>query len=145
MEEKMTQYLKSIGITEIVEKRVNELLTQVENITKEKAVDIIVLEYVNEDGMKIYEALRIWTDNFKMMISNFLTDSEFVISPIYEKMRRIEISAKDFDYIESSTNSRIFIVGISLYNMHAPMKGSGINCEYIMEAFHKYFVPCVHT
>lgn len=142
MEEKMTQYLKSIGITEVIEKRVNELLTQVENLTKEKAVDILVNEYVNEEGMKIYEHLRVWTDNYKMIIPNFLTESQFNISPIDEYLSMIKVTARDFDFITPSTTSRIFIEGRPIQpDVHIRMKGSGTNCKHVIEMFRKYFVP----
>jgi len=145
MEETMAQYLKSIGITEIVEKRVNELLTQVETLTKEKAVDILIIDYVNEEGMKNYEDLRVWTDNYKLYISNFLTESIIIMSPINEYLSAVKISAKDFDFITLSTASRIFIEGKTIFDKIVPLKGSGINCKYIMQMFHKYIVPCVRS
>lgn len=141
MEEKMTQYLKSIGITEIVEKRVIDLIEQVENTTMEKAVDILVVDYVNEEGMRIYEKLRVWTESFKIIIGNFLTESQINISSKDERIVSVEINARDFDFKVPTTISRIFIVGHVENDYTVPMKGSGINCAHVMEMYRKYFVP----
>lgn len=143
MEEKKNEYLKSIGISEIVNKRINELIEQVENLSKEKVVDILVTDYVNEDGMRIYENLRVWTDSFKIIIVDFLTESKINLSPKNELLAVVQITAKDFDFLEPSTNSRLYIAAKTYFDNNVPLKGSGINCAKVMEMYHKYIAPYV--
>ena len=80
MKPEMEEYLESIGITQPIKDRIGLLLDNSKLLTDEEVVDIFITEYLMEDGTRHYENFRAWTDNYKILVENFRTESEFVIS-----------------------------------------------------------------
>jgi hypothetical protein len=139
----MHEYLVSIGIREPIEQRVNEILNKINALFSNiEILDVAVNDYIKEDMTRIYDSIRFYSKDFTIRV-NGLTEPEyhFIIAPSIKDIDLIKIESKNFDFIKANEKSRLMITAQYPNRIINDLKGSGTNCDHLMEIYRKYILP----
>lgn len=141
MEENMLAYLKELGTTQIEIDRVGEVLEGFRVLYLEPIDDIMVTDYVNEDGARILENLWFMSPSFLMEAKLFLSQDDYDITPYKNIVKYIDVKKENFDLRKASAKSRMKVFFLVGTHNNGELKGSQINCEYMCRFVEKYLIP----
>lgn len=130
MKQKFTNYLKQIKVPTPIVERVSTIVSNYSSLCPENILDILVSEYQNNQGERVYESLYLFSDNFLMEAKSFTitaTDDFDILS--IKDLIYIDVKKRNFDFITATEESRISVE----YNSTIPgtLKASGKNCEFL--------------
>ena len=141
MEEKFINYLKSIGITETLHEKIEEIYKFYKDICPDEITDIFVTEYVKEDGSREYQNLWFFSPKYCMEAKLFVTQDDFDIAPIGNRIERWGIKKQDYDFKKVTEKSRFYLNFITDSNTRAAFQASKKNCDYLKNIFLQYVLP----
>ena len=142
MNEKLKRYLDSIGLK-------GELFVKVENAYRFfteylecEIEDIFVSEYINKEGVREYENIWFFNDDYCYEAKHFIMQEDFDSCVIKNNIDYFSIKKSNFDIISNLTadNSRMNLE-FRLKNsmVVGDMKASKSNCEQLAIIVKKYF------
>lgn len=141
MNQEITNYLKSLGMGEILIEKIGTYYNNFYRIYGETMDDAVISEYINEDGQRQYESLFFFSENHVFEVSNFLlAESKMWISCLNGNISYLGFTHKDFDYIAPTASSRLNVdtkwkQGTSFI---LNIKASGNNCLHLLNIVQKY-------
>ena len=143
MKEEFTEYLLGLGMTQPLVNRVEELIGVYRRLTIYEVEDIYVSEYMKKDGRREYEDLRIYSTDCYGLYREFLINDTIILSH-YTSINNVTIDRDNYDFSEAETNSKVTIFSV-FYSTEATMimKATGLNCNKIIQIFHKYIKPYI--
>ncbi|MGD0856150.1 MAG: hypothetical protein ABSA18_10150 [Dehalococcoidia bacterium] len=134
-------YLDSIGMTNVLIKRVEAIYDFYNNVASVEIADIFVTDFIKEDGSREYESVWFFSPSYAMEAKSFISKDEFDISPIRKRITYWSIVKQDYDFLEATDKSRLQI-SFSLHEMTTgDLKASKENCNYLKGIFQKYVLP----
>jgi len=141
MKEQFSNYLASIGIKDLFYRRVEEICLLLGNLLDEEILDIFVSDYVQEDGTRIYDNLRLFTARGLIEADRFLTHDEFFFSDT-RKCSPIawELKTRDYDFQQATVKSRMSLRVAFTSDIRCEFKASQENCDFLRSLLVKYFV-----
>jgi hypothetical protein len=146
MKKDFTDYLESIGITDPIIKRIEEICQFHERILteglKEEIVDIFVTDYILKDGTRQYENLWLFSKNYVMEAKLFIKQDDFDISPYVKLIDYLAIKKESYDFIKFNEKSKLYIEYVSKTNS-GEFKATKENCDYLRNIYLKYMLPNV--
>ena len=77
MKDEFLKYLKSIGMEKSLINRIDQVCSNLESLARREIDDIFVTDYVREDGIRVYENLRIFTEGYIVEADQFQSDNSF--------------------------------------------------------------------
>jgi hypothetical protein len=145
MKKEFEDYLRSVGITDALLPRIEFQLKNIETITQESIEQIIVSEYIQEDGSKYYESLRTFTRSLCVNLHNFLQNENYAIWNLARFFSTsdatIMIRVENFDFKTSLPSSRlVFECWRENPEFTITMKTSGHNCKHFVD---NIFLKCI--
>lgn len=147
MKNEFIKYLKSIGITEALHERIKMIFgfytstNEYAAICRDEITDIFITDYIKEDGSREYANLWFFSPKYCMEAKLFITQDDFDIAPIRNRVVHWEIKKKDYDFKKATEKSRLYL-GLSFdTGMKAEFKASKENCDYFRKIFLRYIVP----
>ena len=94
MREEFIEYLKSVGITEPLYKKIETVYEFYREICPDEITDIFVTDYITEDGSREYEHLCFFSEKFFMDAKQFITKDDLSINPIKKRLYHLHIEKK---------------------------------------------------
>ena len=143
MKTEFTEYLQSLGFTDILLPRCNELFRMLSDIADEEILDIFVSEYFEEDGSRYYEDFRVFTKTYCLVGVNFLHEERLAIWKYENRYENINLRSTNYNFKEATalSNLAIHCTRESLQEASLILKSSRENCDHLYYIFKKYLKP----
>jgi hypothetical protein len=142
MKAEMINYCKSIGLTEPFLKRMDEHYEMVIEVIKEEPVEVLIEDYVNEEGTRTYTDATFMSEHYVVAINQFLTSNKMLLHDAKQKIEGIYISKQDYDFKKATEQSRLNLeVIFRASNMRGNFKASKENCDFLWKITRDYFFP----
>lgn len=143
MRSEFANYLKVIGMTDVLIKRVGEVYDFFQSICPEEITDVFVTDFLREEGNRDYESLWFFSKGYVMESKNFVTKDEFDMTPLLKNIYYWLIEKQDYNFLKATEKSRLrikvnFNPGLG---MSGDLKASKENCDYLKDIFRKHFLP----
>jgi len=142
MKGEFIEYLKSLGMTEILQQRVSSIYDFFQQVCPEPIIDIFVNDYVKEDGSREYESLWFFSKSYVMSTSpEFATSDKFDMANSRKKVVYWIIEKRDYDFKKATEKSRLNLkYTVCPIEMQCELKASKENCDYLRKIFHTYIL-----
>lgn len=143
MKEEFIEYLKSIGITEILQKRIATIYEVFQKTCPDEISDIFVTDYIKDDASREYENLWFFSEKYLMEAKQFATRDDFDIMPFKKKIVYWNTVSQDYDFKKATEKSRLsmYIAVLPGREAYADFKAARENCDCLMERILKHVVP----
>lgn len=146
MKEKFHDYLETIGTTKTARARVQEILTFYERILPEEISDIFVTDFLNEDGVREFENLWMFSDSLVMEAKRFLTTDDFDMLMLPESIPYWQLTKQAYDFVQATDESRFTVTlqiskSSGLMSMGGELKASRENCDFLRDLFLARIAP----
>lgn len=136
------KYLKDIGITEPLRKRIEDVHSHIQRIVPCKVKDIFITDYIKEDETHIYEHIDFYTDKFMITARDFIERMDIGIGPLKRGVIFMSFKTKDYDFEKASDSSRLNVLCVyNISHVRGVFKATGRNCDYLMKYISEYFLP----
>ncbi len=136
---KFIPYLNEIDIvTRTLLKRIELIYKLVSDMCPDKIEDIFIDDYLNEDGTRGYEDLWFFSNLYCLEAKKFLTEINFDMTPIKQRIIYWSVKIQDFNFKESSEKSRFSLHFETLRGVTGDFKASKRNCDYLQVIISKY-------
>jgi len=139
------KYLKSIGITNTLKKRIEEIYNFYQKVCPEEITTIFVTDYIKEDGTREYENLWFFSKKYAMEAKRFIGEDDFDMAPIQNQIHYWTIKKNDYDFKKAEEKSRLHLDISFGYDISGEFKASKENCDYLKKIFLKYVIPNVDS
>jgi len=140
MKEEFVIYIRSIGITVILQKRIEEIYEFYEKICPDEITDIFVTDYIKDDVSREYENLWFFSKKYCMEAKGFTVRDEFDMVPIRKRVVGWDMQKKDYDFKTATSKSRITLVFKLLEGVGGTLKAASMNCDYLKDIFLKHII-----
>ena len=148
MKTEFVEYLKSIGVTDVLMPRIDYFLGVMTLVAKEEIQDIFVSEYVQDDNTRYYETIRGFTENFCVSAARFLQEELYVLWKLNKFFNadetRLNIETENYNFISATPSSRLTFRCYIFPGTSSPLifQCSGLNCQYFYDKiYNKYIYP----
>jgi hypothetical protein len=142
MKNEFLEYFKSIGIREPVFSRIETIMEYFSQLAPdEEVMDVYISEYVEIDGTRIYEDLRLLGKKKWFVAIDFMNKDQFHIASPNETIVDVKFEATDYDFRKATDKSRLSIRKFYTYQALSQFKASMGNCDYLMRIYEKYVLP----
>jgi len=141
MNNDFTAYLKTIGMTDILIKRVESIYNFYQGVSPEEITSIFVTDFIKEDGGREYENLWFFSKSNMMEAKGFISRDDFDMSPMLKHIIYWNVKKQDYDFQKATVKSRLHITIIVVYENIADFKASKDNCDYLKDIFQKHILP----
>lgn len=143
MKEEFKIYLISIGITNTLIKRIEEIYNFYQKLCPEEITTIFVTDYINEDGTREYENLWFFSKKYAMEAKEFIVEDDFDMAQIQNRINYWNIKKDNYDFKKPEEGSRLYLhIGFNP-DLTADLKASKENCDYLKKIFLEYVIPNV--
>ena len=136
---KFDEYLKKVGITPALKTRVELARRVASRMCPEEIEDILVNEYVQDDGTRVYESIWFFSKGYCIEAHNFITESSIDIVPI--RIKRVQVDFKDYSFVKATEKSRLRVLVLFGEGLEAEIKAAKENCDVLRDIILKYFRP----
>ena len=134
-------YLKAIGMSEILCKRVETIHEFYRQLCPEDITGIFVTDYVREDGTREYENLWFFAGPYWMEAHDFVTKDEFDM--VKARVSSWLVKKQDYDFQRATEKSRLQIDYGCEGEVQGRLKAAKENCDYLREILVKRIIPKV--
>jgi hypothetical protein len=142
MKNEFLEYFKSIGIREPVFPRIETIMEYFSRLLPdEEVMDVYISDYVELDGARKYEDLRLIGKERSLIATDFMSKDEFHIAKNMGRVVTLKIEAKDYDFRRATDKSRLHVWKFYPYQALGEYKASMNNCDYLMRICEKYLLP----
>lgn len=142
MKEEFLEYFKSVGMKEAVLARIETIMECFSRLLPgEEIIDVYVSEYVEADGTRKYESLRLIGKKRHFLALDFMNKDSFWLGDIREELTGVKIEATNYDFKKATSMSRLYIRKFHVYESLSEYKASMENCDQLMRIFEKYVIP----
>lgn len=141
MKETFITYLKSIGISEALRKRIETILEFYQEICLDEITGIFVTDYVKKDGEREYENLWFFSEKYCMEAKLFVTKEDFDITPLQKHIVYWSVQKQDYDFKIATARSRLHLNFKLDTTIEGELKASKENCDYLRDIILKYIAP----
>jgi len=138
MKEEFIRYLKSIGMTEPLHERIEEIYQFCTERCPDEIRDIFVTDYIKGDGSREYENLWFFSPKYCMEAKLFITKDDFDIVAIRNRVIRWAILKENYDFKKATEKSRLQLRFHLDTQVFGVLKASKENCDYLKEILVKY-------
>jgi len=137
MKPEIIDYCRNLGMADAFILRVSSTIDLHEACATEPFDDIFISDYVKEDGTRAFESLWLFSKNYVYEAKNFLTEDSLDCLP--NRICYWELKKRDYDLKNYSMQSRMNLKTNFRPEYRGEFKASGVNCNYLVMIFTKYF------
>jgi hypothetical protein len=142
MKEDFANYIKSIGITEVLQKRIATIYEYFEKMCPDEITGIFVTDYIKDDVSREYEHLWFFSEKYLMEAKQFVAKDDFDMIKLKKKVSYWNIKAQDYDFKKATEKSRLNVyVSFLDKELTAHLKAARENCDYLMNIVLKHVIP----
>jgi len=140
MKEQFTAYLKNVGMSDVLIKRV-ETIHRFYEICPEELTGIFVSEVIKEDGNREYGSLWFFSKTYVMEAKSFISKDDFDITPLHKRVSYWSIEKQDYDFIKATEKSRMNLrVGFK-HPTSGDFRASKENCDFLRDIIQNHIMP----
>ena len=140
MKEEFIKYLKSIGITATLCKRIETIHGFYREICPDEITGIFVTDYLKEDGARGYENIWFFSEKYCMEAKQFIKKDDFDMSPMKSRIEYWTIQKRDYNFKKAIEKSRLHLRFALDTGTDADFKASKENCDYLRDIILRYVV-----
>jgi hypothetical protein len=141
MKDEFVEYLKSIGIPEAIRERIEMIYEFYREICPDEITGVFVTDYIKEDGSREYENLWFFSDKYFMEAKQFITQDNFDIAPIKNRISYWNIRKQDYNFKKATPKSRFYLKISMEFPTSGEFKAAKENCDYLRSIFFQYIKP----
>ncbi len=141
MDAKIENYLRELEASDVLKRRVEEVMDFYEKALLEKIDDIFISEYIKEDNTRVFQSLWLFNQNYCFEAKEFMEKDDFDFCPIKNRIGYWKIQKTNYVIGSASEKSRqsiVFHLEMAL-RVNGELKASKKNCDFLTELFMKYF------
>ena len=144
MKKEHLEYLEKIGIKPPIRDRIEQIYEFYSEICPEEIEDVFVSDYNKEDGSRIYEQCRFYSEHFMMVADDFLQNDDFSFFNSYSvRTLGLRIEKKHYDFKKANDKSRMILVVEYEGTNLAHIKATKENCDYLKVLMQKWYMPSI--
>lgn len=141
MKSGFTKYMKHIGLTEVLQGRVEEIYQFYRGFCPEKVSDVFITDLVKADGTREYENLWFFSPNYVMEAKLFAFKDDFDMTPHKGRIQYLEVQKESYDCVKATDASRMY-VNITLdTHVVCEWKASRENCDHLWRIVMEHLKP----
>ena len=141
MKEQFTAYLKSIGMSDVLVKRIETIHGFYQSISPGEITDVFVGEHLEADGNRAYESAWFFSQNYFMEAKTFTTKDNFDLVPVRNRVRHWRVEKQDYDFVNATEKSRMVIEIRLIESLGGIFRASKENCDFLRDVFRKHILP----
>jgi hypothetical protein len=141
MKKQFTAYLKSIGMSDVLIRRVETIHKFYQDICPEEITGIFVNDFMKEDGNREYESLWLFSQTYVMEAKSFISKDKFDMTPLHKKVTYWKIEKQDYDFAKATEKSRVNLQIVFCSPIDGIFKASKENCDFLRNVFLKHIMP----
>ncbi|HUU28933.1 MAG TPA: hypothetical protein VM123_14070 [archaeon] len=141
MKSEFLKYLLSIGIKDPLIERINSIFEFYKKVCSEEIEKIFISEYIQKDGMRVYENLWFFSKSYIMEAKDFINTDDFDLVYIKNRMLGWTLQKKEYDFENSNEKSRFALTIKFIGDVWAKLKASKENCNSLRDILFRYFLP----
>lgn len=134
-------YLEKIGITTPIQTKCEKILSLMSEMTDEKIEDIYISDYISAGGVREYSSIWAFTKTYVLEAKQFITEINLDITPILDQIVYWSITAKDYDFKNTSEESIFTLSFGNATGINGQLKAVKNNCSYLKSIIDKYIKP----
>src|SRR3972149_10515541 len=136
MKQEIYAYLDAISITaEVLHERIKKIYDFYKGVCKDDITDIMITEYLKEDGSREYESLWFFSEKYCMEAKQFITSDNFDMVAMKNRINYWKVQKQDYDFGKATERSRLTIY-VSLGTLSSlDLKASKENCSQLKNIF----------
>ncbi len=135
------EYLKGLGMGDVLVERVESIERSVLAVCPEDTLDLFVGEYIDEDGNRQYEKVFFFTNHYVVESRDFKNTNQFEIDYVRGSIINLKVTADSFDFLQPTDQSRLNVQHYATGELRAEFKASRENCSHLLEIVRRYLVP----
>lgn len=141
----ITEYLVAVEASGVANARIRILLDLLEDLlSPEEAVTrVLISEYVDANGLRIYEGAWFFTDSHVFEAREFLSSNvDIDCISFRDNIVYFRLQKSDYDPPNAATPLSRMSTSLTFQsNLTADIKASGRNCEYLYKILQEIVVP----
>jgi len=142
MNKRFTRYLDSIGSSDIMKNRIEEILKDVRKLTGKNEDDILVSDIYDQEGNRQHVSLFIVTEFYIIESKNFLLEYNIDFVKYKRNITYAKFTIKDFDFKNSNDKSRLKLsFHFTNNSIKTNITTSRSNCLNLFNFFVKHIRP----
>jgi len=141
MKQQFSEYLTSIGITDLFRQRIEDICALFDDLWKVEVFDIFVTDYVDNDGRRNYEDLFLFTAEGIVEALQFLTKDVLALNYTTNRPIYLKIDKQNYDFKQATLESRMSFTVYFTSEVRCHFKASQENCDHLQAILLKYFIP----
>jgi hypothetical protein len=135
MDEKFYIYMRVIGLTDSLIKRVEQIFAFYSEIIKIKIDDIFITDYIDKEGARHYENLWFFSKDVWMEAKNFVTTDNFDMAILKGPLKYWRVEKTDYDFLKVTEKSRLLIESSINEDIESSFKAARENCDFLKQVF----------
>ena len=144
MNDRVVQYLDSLGLTDELRFRIEVLIARCEHLLGSEATAVFASEYVAEDVGRVYESVFAFTPDFMMEAQVAQEPQEQVdIVPLRASVKHWIINTSHYDLRTANDQSRVSTNVWLAEDRVATLRASGRNCDNLLAVGLEFIRPNV--
>lgn len=141
MDDKFTEYLRTLEIGGPVTSNVDEIMGVFELVTGKTPEEIFVSEYKAKSGERIIENLWMFSGNILSEASGISAKKDLDFLSL-EKLNYFKISWADFDFKTPTIESRLSVhTHMNDEELTGNFKATALNCGHLWKIYNSYLLP----
>lgn len=139
-----SDYYKSLGMGPVLIEKMSAIQDQFMHIVDDPPQDVVVSEYVTDDGQRQYLGAFFFSNKFVYEVENLMSEQpKLWIAKLADNIGSLGLTPRDYDFHEAKPASRLNLEcqwhrGTSF---ELNIKTSGENCSHLLQIITKYLKP----
>jgi hypothetical protein len=138
--EMLRRYCRLIGMTNVLIGRTEYLHEFSSQLSSDILKDIFVSEYLNSDGVRVFENLWFFSATFVLEAHQFTTQDDVDVTPM-AAVQYLKVTKTAYDFVKPTKDSRLSVYVTFTSQVAGQLKASRENCDQLRIMVKKYFVP----
>jgi hypothetical protein len=140
MKSEWTTYFKSLGMSSVLVQRATQACEAFSTICPDDIQDLVVSEYINQDGIREFEDLFLFTPRHIVRVTRFAVQ-DILDADATLPLGNLLIERTDFDFKQANDKSRLHVRYATMAHFVADLKASGQNCMALTRILRERLVP----
>jgi len=137
MKQHFIEYCRAVGLSEVLLKRVESIVSFYADTVKVNVEDIFISEYIDKDGARQYESLWLFASSHWMEAKTFLVADIFDSADMQDVIKYWKLEKTEYDFLQATEKSRLTVTVGTEIDISAEFKASKENCDYLRALFLK--------
>jgi len=138
-------YMQSLGITQTIKERVDQLHEVYRAVCPEDITGIVISDFITEEGLREYESLWFFSASYIMEAKLFVTEDNFDMTPLKNAVTYWKVKKQDYDLSHAGEQSRLHLEIQLMRGITGYLKASRENCDHLWSVFVEYILPNMQT